>query len=146
MGKVRVEFGLPAWHKLRRRPTPNLTVDEQRRALSYEMLYVRNYQVAPRLTLSWLAGGGLTSRVKRQTSVVTKASTGEMLNTRQEDFQRDHVTAVGGLDLEVAVARRIAIVSQVRVRMYPGAFTDTSCCAPQLLTAEPRIGVRWRFH
>jgi hypothetical protein len=101
---------------------PIRVADQERRTFSLELLYVRRYQLTDRVALSGLAGGGYALR------------------------RRNHPTVVGGLDLEVAAARRTAIIVQLRVRHYPLGGFDDSCCGPQLLTVEPRIGLRWQFY
>jgi len=120
----------------------------RRRAVTYDMLSAHHAQITDRVRLSWLVGGGFAYRPWR-TSYTTQLtlSTGDVLTTNQrtEDGARNYLTAVAGLDAQILINRHIALVPELRVHAYPFALLDDSCCGPAMITAEPRIAVRWRF-
>jgi hypothetical protein len=119
-----------------------------RRTISLDLLYARHVRVTKRVQVDWLAGGGLAQRSWRETgSDRLTLSTGGVvvLHSFDDTLSDNHLTAALGLEIEILVARRLAVVPELRVHAYPGALVDDSCCNPTFLTAKPTLAIRWRF-
>jgi hypothetical protein len=166
---VQFEFNQPQWHTSantlttspyfyayshptlpgsNRPGTIQYSSEGQRRAVTYDVLSAHHAQLAERVRISWLVGGGFAYR-PWHTNYTTQLtlSTGEVVTTDQhtQDGSRNYLTAVGGLDTQILLNRHIALVPELRVHAYPFAVLDDSCCGPAAITAEPRIAVRFRF-
>jgi hypothetical protein len=119
----------------------------RRRSIDVTALYRRNVPVTPRVTFTWLAGGGYVNRPEQFTTVTKEVlPDGQLIevNTRKGTSYRNYLAAIGRLDLELKVARTVSVVPRLRVTAYP-ALLDDSGLAPRLLMVRPEVAVRWEF-
>jgi hypothetical protein len=109
------------------------------RVVSYSFLYARRFPAVGRVQLTLLAGGAVEDQRQRTISTTDELNAaGEVVRHSGYDFRADDVwaAAVVGLDAEVGVTERIALVPQVRFHTFP---------YPPISIIRPGLAVRWRF-
>lgn len=119
----------------------------RRRSIDVTALYRANSALTPRITFSWLAGGGYLYRPQEFTYVTTELQPDGQrteVDVQKVTSTRNYVTATGRIDVEVRVVPNVSVVPRLRVTGIP-AFLDDSGSAPRLLIVRPEIAMRWQF-
>jgi hypothetical protein len=160
---VRFEFAIPRWHftPLRTYSVPEAAVGDtrsngsytsfnqtMRRTVSYDVLYARHLQINDRVLIAGLIGGGFVQRPSHYlTGTRITLSTGTVVDLASSDdpYSDDTLTPVGGVDIEIRLARHVALVPEVRLRAYPLEPFNERCCRRLSLTVKQALALRWRF-
>jgi len=148
---VRSEFDIPAWHvdeTVYRAstvfgPTEIINQHTAARTLTWSFLVARHTKTLGRFQAALLAGFALTSRPWTESSRLdTLDAGGGIAFSRFAKWSSDHwwFAIPVGVDVSVQVARRLAIVPQLRIYVYPFP-TDT----PAQTILRPAITLRWTF-
>jgi hypothetical protein len=119
------------------------TYTERRRSIDVAALYRRSAAINRHVTFTWLVGGAYVYRPD-DSATTTRDADGELSNVNAYHTTRDYLAAAARADLEVAIARHVAVVPRLQVLVFP-SLLDDSGLAPRIFVARPEIAIRWRF-
>jgi len=161
---IELDIGVPQWHVATSAPQryqyvgPTYGWSQQghfyetssttrRRASEVAVLYRRNRPLNRHATLSWAVGGGYIYRPEEYTSVTNEVlPDGRLTEVHAYAYptSRNYLAAIARLEGEFRVTRQLSVVPRLRVKVFP-SLLDDSGLAPQTLTGQPEVAVRWRF-
>jgi hypothetical protein len=119
------------------------TYTDRRRSIDMALLYRRNTAIHRHVTFTWLVGGAYVYRPDNST-ITTKDSDGTLSNVTMEHSMRDYLAGAARADLEIAIARHVAVVPRLQLLVFPSGLDDSGL-APRGFVARPEVAFRWRF-
>lgn len=148
---LRFEADYPMWHGMHRTGESRVAnhveafdLQEDSRSPSWSVLAGRHYRQNARVGVAWVAGLTIASRDSRtrgwteRRDLQGNVTAHTAIDRGSPDYHWPALT--GGIDVEIALTRRLALVPQIRVHTYGGLSEHTSD-----LFARPKLALRWQF-
>lgn len=148
---LRLELDYPRWHGSHGAGEGRVAdhveafdLREDMRAPSLSLLAGRHYAQESRVSVSWVAGLTATRR-ELKTSGWTEQRDLQGNVIGHTDIDRRYPghrwwAATAGVDITIALTKRLAVVPQIRVHTYGGLSEHTS-----EVFVRPRLSLRWQF-